>query len=242
MGKSAPAPGDYEGAAQKASNSTRPDVNNPFSSTQWSVGPDGKPTVTQGLSSQVQGAFDSMKPFDLGAFGPAQNGSQAREETINSAWQAARSRLDPMFAQRNEANDVKLANQGLAPTSAAARNARRDAAFAQNDAYNQAMAGAVNQGNQAADSVFRNNMMSRQQDIANALRTRGLPLEDMKMLQGFINPLNYGQGADFLGALSAGDQARMQQWQQTNAANADFAGGLLGGLGSLAGGLFGFGG
>lgn len=242
MGKQAPKPGDYQGAAQQTSASTRPDVRGPLSNTTWTTGPDGRPVVTQGVSGQVQNAFDSMRPFDLGSFGPIQSGDQAREATINSAWSAAKSRLDPQWQQRAQSMQVQLGNQGIDPNSQAARNARREQAWAQNDAYGQAMAGAVQQGNQAANSVFQNNMQAHQQSIANALRARQLPLDDLSALRGFMNPINYGQGADMLGALSAEDAARLRQWKESNAATADMLGGVFGGLGGLAGGLFGLGG
>lgn len=239
MGKVAPSPENYKGAAQASSNSTRPDVNNPFSSTQWSVGPDGKPVVTQGLSSQVQGAFNSMQPFDFGQFGKMQDGSAAREQAINAAYTDSQRMLDPRFRQAEDQQRTQLANQGIDPNSAAARASRAEMAGQRNSAYGGAMANAIQQGTAASDSVFRNNMMARQQAISEALRQRGMPLEDLKGLQGFMSPLNYGQGADFLGAAGMQDNAAMRKWQAEMQANSDLAGGIFGGLTGLAGGLFG---
>lgn len=239
MGKQAPAPSDYKSAASATSQSTRPDVNNPFSTTQWSIGPDGKPTVTQGLSSQVMGAFGQMAPFDLSSFGPVGTGDQAREQTIMSAYDAATRRLDPRFRQQGEMLNSNLANSGLDPNSAAARGAQRELAANRNDAYAGAMSGAIQQGNAAQNDVFRNNMMSQQQAISNALRARTLPLEDLGMLRGFLGNLNYGQGADYLGAAGMQDAAAMRKWQAELQANGDLAGGIFKGLTGLAGGFFG---
>lgn len=239
MGKQAPPAADYTSAAQKTSQSSRPNVSNPFSQTTWTVGPDGQPMATQGLSSQVQNAFNSMQPFDFGAFGAMPTGDAAREQAITSAYDAATRRLDPAFRQRGEALTSQLANQGLDPNSAAARGAQRELAAQRNDAYGGAMANAIQQGTAAGDSAFRNNMMSRQQSIAEALRQRGMPLEDLRGLQGFMSPLNYGQAADYLGAAGMQDQAAMQRWMAEMKANSDLAGGIFQGLTGLAGGLFG---
>lgn len=239
MGKQAPAPSDYKSAASATSQSTRPDVNNPFSTTRWSIGPDGKPTVTQGLSSQVMGAFGQMTPFDLSSFGPVGTGDQARQQTIESAYNSATRRLDPRFRQQGEALNSNLANSGLDPNSAAARGAQRELAANRNDAYAGAMSNAIQQGNAAQNDVFRNNMMSQQQAISNALRARTLPLEDLGMLKGFMGPLNYGQGADYLGAAGMQDAAAMRKWQAELQANSDLAGGIFKGLTGLAGGFFG---
>ena len=216
MGKQAPAPGNFQDAAAKSSQSSRPNVSNPFSQTKW----DGN-NVTQSLSPEVQAAFGQMKPFDFGQFGPVQSGDAARDAAIESSYNAATRRLDPQFRQRGESLDVQLANQGLDPSSAAGRGAARDLAAQRNDAYSGAMANAQAQGTAAGDSAFRNNMMARQQSIAEALRQRGMGLEDLKGLQGFMGPLNYGQGADYLGAAGMQSNADFQKWMAENQANSD---------------------
>ena len=239
MGKTAPAPSDYKSAATQTSSSTRPDVNNPFSTTQWSVGPDGKPVVNQGLSQGVMDAYGKMTPFDLGSFGPVGTGDEARQQTIDAAYTSAQRGLDPRFRGMEDQQRTQLANQGLDPNSAAARAARAEMAGQKNSAYGQAMSSAIQQGNAAQNDVFRNNMMSQQQAIANALRARTLPLEDMGMLRSFMGPLNYGQGADYLGAAGMQDAAAMRKWQAEMQANSDLAGGIFKGLTGFAGGLFG---
>ena len=229
MGKQAPAAPDYKGAAQQSSQSSRPNVSNPFGGTTWNGN-----NVSQQLSPEVQAAYSQMKPFDFGQFGPVQSGDAAREQATTSAYDAATRRLDPQWRAREESSQVQLANSGLSPSSAAARGQTRDLAAQRNDAYGGAMANAQAQGTAAGDSAFRNNLMARQQQISEALRQRGMPLDDLRGLQGFLPGLNYGQGADFLGAAGLQGNMELQRWMAENKANADMVKGGAEMVGSIA--------
>lgn len=252
MGKSSPAPGDYKGAAMgdaaysqaqadRQTQANRPNVTTPFGGVSWTKGPNGEWQMSSSLSPEVQSAFQGMQPFDLASFGKLDNGTAARDQTIESAYNAATRRLNPQFAQRGEALNSQLANQGLDPNSAAARNAQRDFAAQRNDAYAGAMSNAIAQGNAAQDSVFRNNMAARQQAIAEALRARGMPLEDLRGLMGFLPSAQgfntAGRGSDLQGLQATGmqDDAAFRKWQADMQANADLAGGIFKGLTGLAG-------
>lgn len=191
-------------AAQTQAN--RPNVNTPFSKTQWSQDANGNWTMNQSLSPQAQSAYDALGAFDFGKFGAMPTGDSARQQAIDASYAQATSRLNPMFAQREEAARANLANQGIDPNSPAGRGALAQLSAQRNDAYGGAMNSAILSGQQAGDSAFRNSMMSRQQSIAEALRQRGMPLEDMQKMMGFtaqqpdFAKAGQAQAPDLLGA------------------------------------------
>lgn len=205
MGKqAAPAPPDFIGAAKqqgtenRATNAAqtaanRPNQTNAFGAgVQWTQAPDGSWQQSQsfgngGLGQFAQGAqaqLGQTQPFDLGQFGQVQDGSAAADE----AYTQATARLNPEWQQRETQMRSRLANQGLDPNSEAARGASRQFEQGRNDAYGQARAQSFALG----DSVFRNNMMARQQMIAEALRQRGMPLEDLQRAQGLLSQQPFG--------------------------------------------------
>lgn len=256
MGKTAPSPANYKGAAQSDAGysqqqadrqtlANRPNISTPFGGVSWTQGSDGSWQMGSSLSPEVQAAYGGMKPFSMSDFGPVGTGDQAREQTIESAYNAATKRLDPRFRQQEGQLSTSLANQGLDPNSAAARASRRELTATKNDAYGGAMSNAIQQGNAAGSDVFRNNMMAQQQSIANALRERGMPLEDLRGLMGFMPGAagfnTAGRGSDMQGLQAAGmqDDAAFRKWKAEMEANGDLAGGIFKGLTGLAGGFFG---
>lgn len=214
-------------AVNRQTQANRPDIFTPFGSMQWEQGPNGEWTLRQGLSPQVQSAYEGMQPFSFGQFGQMGTGDTARQQAIDAAYTQATSRLNPQFAQSDEALQARLANQGIDPNSAAGRAALAQQSQARNDAYGSAMNSAIMQGQAAGDSVFKNNMMARQQAISEALKQRGMPLEDLAGLQQFTQmPSFMGAGlrepVQYLQALGGANQ--MEQQGQAN--QADFFGGL----------------
>jgi hypothetical protein len=250
MGKQAPAAPDYQGAAQKTGEASaasvagqtqanRPDVTTPFSSTNWSQDGAGNWSMNQSLSPEAQSAYGAMKPFDFGQFGQVGTGDEARKQATDAAYAQSTSRLNPQWAQREESQRAQLANQGLDPNSEAARGANAQLAAGRNDAYGSAMNSAISQGREAGDSVFRNNMMGRQQAISEALRQRGMPLEDLRSMMGFTSQqpefsrAGAAQTPDWLGATQAQGNYGLGAWNATNQANADAWGGGMQAAGGL---------
>lgn len=256
MGGSAPAPVDWKGiqtgitnAAQQQTQNNRLNTSSPFASQTF--GQDGS-TSTQfagGLGQAATGlmgqAGNLAQPMDWTQFGQVGTGDQARQSAIDAAYGQATSRLDPMWQRREEAQRTQLLNQGLDPSSEAYRNSMSELGNQRTDAYNQAMFGAIGQGTAAGDSAFRNNLMSQQNAISNALRQRGQPMAEMQQLQGFLGQPGYGQDSSTLaGAMGSAGIAQNaanaeQQAAQERAANeAGIAGsgmGLAGaGIGALA--------
>jgi hypothetical protein len=241
MGKATPSPSNYTGAAnQQAAASqqntnqqtaaNRPNVNGNTQSQQWTQGSDGQWTLNQGYG-QSQGLADTLRNQAQSAYGsPMDDGSTARQQTIDSAYGQAQKRLDPQWEQRGQLADSTLANQGIDPNSAAAQGARREFSNSRNDAYGSAMSGAIREGNAAGSEVFRNNLMARNN-----------PLQQLLALSGLSGPSYNTAGKadspDILAATMGQDSANLRAWQAQQQATADAigAGGqLLGGIAKAA--------
>lgn len=252
MGKSAPAGGNYGEQAQKdfqqGAQANRPNQTNAFgSSVNWSQGPNGEWMQNQSFGGPLGGAAAGLqqqaadaysKPMDWAQFGQLGNGDQARDQAITASYNQATSRLNPQWEQRAQLQASQLANQGLDPNSQAYRNQMQAFGQQQNDAYGSAMNSAIGQGQAAGDSVFRNNMMSRQQAISEALRQRGGALSDLQGLGGLLGQAGFQGvgGPQGLAALMGQDNYNLGKWKSENEANGDLAGGIFSGIG----GLFGF--
>lgn len=240
MGKAAPAPSNYQGAAQQQADASqrnvnaqtlanRPNVNGQTNSQQWTQGPDGQWSLTQGFGAS-QGIADQLRQQATNAYGqPLDNGTAARDQTIDSAYKAATSRLDPQWAQRQQLADSTLANQGIDPNSAAAQAARREFAQNRNDAYSSAMAGAIREGNASGGEVFRNNLAARNNPLQQLLALAGMPGPS-------YNTAGQAETPQILAAQMGQDAAAQRQWQQQQQQWTDAlaAGGqLLGGIGKM---------
>ena len=264
MGKSAPTPPDFTGAAREQANASRdiarqqtaanrPNQTNAFgASVSWEQGPDGQWTQRQSFGGPMGGAAQAVQqqaanalgqPLDLSSLGALGTGDDARNQAIESAYGQATSRLDPQWNKRGDALRTQLLNQGLSEGSEAYKSAMQDFGQQRNDAYTSALASAIGQGTAAGDSVFRNNMASRQQALSEILRGRSQPLMEAQALQGFLTQPGFmgasaGQAPNLLGAAQGQYGADLSSWQASNQATADLWGGLLNagmGLYSLAG-------
>lgn len=231
------------GAVNAQTNANRPGQNTPFGFTQWSQNPDGTWTQNTGLQGGLGAAATGLqgqaaglaKPFDFSQFGELDDGSAAREQAINASFDQQASRLNPMFANREDSMRTELANQGLDPNSQAARGARSDFNTARNDAFSGAMNSAIREGTAAQQATFGQNMAARQQQIAEALKGRQLPMEELAALQGFTQmPGFMGAGAaaptPYLQALMLQGGFDMQKWL----AQQQMAGDIMGGVGEAA--------
>jgi hypothetical protein len=230
-------------AANAQTEANRPNITTPFGQQQWSQNPDGSWAMSTGFSGgmgdaannlQAQYAQAMANPFSFGQFGEVGTGDQARDQAINAAYGQASSRLDPMWNQREEATRTRLLNQGLDPSSEAYRNEMGSIGQQRNDAYMGAMNSAIGQGTAAGSQAFQNNMMARQQAIAEALRQRGMPMEDMQKMQGFLAMPGFSAAgrADPMQWLSAmqgsyGHQLQQQQAQAQQTADIIKAGATI---------------
>lgn len=250
MGAQQPAAPNFTSAAQQTANSAnqaadrttranRPNQVTPFSTVGWSQDKQGNWTQTTSLSPELQAATTGAAPIDWNQFGTINDGAAARDQAIDASFGAARARLDPMWDQREAAQRTRLANQGLDPNSAAARNADRNLGMARDDSYQMALANAIRSGTEAGNSVFQNSMTSRQQAIAEALRARGMPFEDIQRASsllggapGFMGASGQ-RGTDFLGAAGMQNDDAWRRYIEQQRQAADTASGVMSGVGSL---------
>lgn len=201
------------------------------------------------------GSFGNAPQFGAQPqFGQVGTGEGARNQAIDAAFNQSMARLNPQMKQASGALDAKLANQGLGTNSAAARAARAQMGAQQNDATQGAMNSAIMQGTAAGNSIFQNNLageqakfgaglagqqakfgadtMGYQNAIANALRTRGLPIQDMQQLLPFMQSPDFAkagmqQAPDYMGATAATGNYNLGAWNAQNQANAELMGGAM---------------
>ena len=219
-------------AAKQQTDSNRLNTSNPFASQTFN--PDGSVSqqFTGGLGQAAQGlqgqAAGLSQPMDWSKFGTVGTGDQARQGAIDASYGQATSRLDPMWQQREDQARTRLQNQGLDPNSEAYRNEMSALGRDRNDAYSGAMNMAIGQGTAAGDSAFRNNMLSQQNQIANALRERGMPMQELQQLQQMLGQQpGYSQNnstlAGAMGAAGYADKADQQRQQEDQARQAQEA-------------------
>ncbi|NBD11832.1 tail fiber domain-containing protein [Corallococcus silvisoli] len=240
-------------AAAYQNRANRPDITTPYASQHWVQDPKtGQSYMTTGFNGSMgdtsnalmkQAATNMSQPFDWGQFGAVPqlgafgNGDAARQQAIDSAYSQATSRLDPMWQQREDATRTRLLNQGLTEGSEAYNQQMAALGQERNDAYSGAMNMAIGQGTAAGNSVFQNNLtaaqarygsdtMARQTAIADALRARGMPMEEMASLQNFLSMPGYSSAAGYqspqmLNAAIAYDNAKLGGWQSGAKASAD---------------------
>ena len=237
MGKSAPPPPDYTGAAEAQGRSSqaninqqtqanRPNQNTPWASSQWVQGPNGQWTQQVGFNGQLGDAANSLQAQMAQNYGqPMMSGDAARDQAINATYNQMASRLNPQFQQGQSQLDTQLANQGLSPGSAAYRQAESQFARNKNDAMQGAMNNAVQQGLEAQNLTFNQNMAAR-----------NMPGQELQQLAGFLGmPGFQGAGAadptQYLAAALGLGNYNLQNAQMQNQA----LGGFLGGLGQLGG-------
>lgn len=244
---------DLNAAATSQTNANRPNQSTPWANSSWSQGPNGEWSQQVGFNGPMAGMADSLQgqaaqsmstPFSFGQFGAMPTGDSARDQAINGAYGQAASRLDPMWNQREDQMRTRLMNQGLDPASEAFRNEMGNMGRDRNDAYTSAMNMAIGQGTSAGNSMFQNNMASRQQSIAEALRQRGMPMEELQKMQGFL--AMPGFNADGSTMQAAGMGAQLNQ-QNTDAFNRNMLGmqeannnsliGTINGIGGLVGSI-----
>lgn len=186
---------------------------------------------------------DSLSnPMDWSQIAAFTDGTQARREAIDSTYGEASKRLGERFNNQRNASHTQLLGQGLDPNSQAYRNAMREQTLGENDAYGSAMNNAIQSGTAAGDSLFRNNMASREQQLSEALQRRRQPMEELGGLSGFLNSMPGFQGAGLAqGPQYFGATAAQGNWQQQDAAQKNqFWTDLIGGLGGLGKAASGF--
>lgn len=142
------------------------------------------------------------------------------EETEARLMELGRSRLDPMLAQRREAEETRLANQGIMAGSTAFDRAMANLNQGENDAYNQLLLQGRGQASQ--ELLTEDNQRINQ---ISALLSGGQVSQPNFM--GANMPTI--PTTDNAGIISNYDNQKMQAWQAKQAG----VGSLIGGIGGL---------
>ena len=223
---------DYQGAARTQAGGSigtaiansmmgQNNVNSPLGSQTWNqigtntisipgIGDVGIPRFQQDikLSPEQQALYGGQTALQGGLLGQtAQNLSQpignSPQDIADKAYGAMTSRLDPQWAQREEAQKTQLANQGLAPGGEAYSNAMRDFNSARTDAYQQANLGAIQ-------------TMPQSYQIAQGLRD--MPLNEMNALKSgspvSMPQFQQGMPGNAQGPNTLGATQQQGAWQQ----------------------------
>lgn len=165
-----------------------PTVNNYV--TKWTQNETLRPELENALGNEVaQQSYRAQLGTDLMGriaegyqekpdFGQFGDPTALRQEGEDRAWQGITGRLDPMWDQRTNDMEVKLRNQGLRPGDEAYDRAMMNTERARTDAYQQGSAQAQAEGR--AETSLGAQM--RQQQIAEYLQERGVPLNEVNAI------------------------------------------------------------
>lgn len=180
-GSRPPSVPDFAGMAERQADSGRINQENPFGSTSWGVGPDGRPTQTTALAGGLgQGAQNLMG--QIGNQGPLGTGDDARQAATGAYYDRAVSRLDPQWQAESNAFRAQMAGQGLDPGSEAYDRAFGNFSRGRNDAYATAEREAQTAGLGAQSLTFNQNLQSQM-----------APYQQLGALGGLMGGLS-GQG------------------------------------------------
>ncbi len=190
---------DFLGAAREQNfedrQNNRIDQSNPWATSSWTTGPDGRQVQTNAFAGPMAGANASlMQQWADNNAKPMDDGSAARDQATTAAYDQMSSRLNPMWNQRESHLGNSLANQGLDTNSQAYRAASQQFGQQRNDAYSSAMNNAIGIGNTAGNDVFRNNMAARMAPMAGLQSMQGLTQ------QANVNRIN---PTDYMGAANS---------------------------------------
>jgi hypothetical protein len=157
-------------------------------------------------------------------------------------------RLAPQMAQAADAQQAKLANQGIVQGTKAYDNAMRTFNQGQNDLLNQAQLSGLSAGNTLFQQGLQGAQMgnqAQQQGYTQALTNYNIPLNTLSSLRSgsqvqnpsFVNVPQQAttSGADILGATTATGNYNLSGYNAQQAAQASMNSGLLGLAGSLGG-------
>lgn len=151
-----------------------------------------------------QAAQSASTPLDFGQFGVG-DGSDAGKQAAQAYFGQARSRLDPAW-EKNEHRMRTSLYQGGMGDSSAGDSTREEFGRDRNDAYSSAMAEALRTGMSAQQSAFQGNLSSRQNDVANILRGKQQPLQELGQLSGFLGQPQYNQDNSAMVAAAQNNQ------------------------------------
>jgi hypothetical protein len=138
--------GKGKAKAPDFSQAAHPNSNTPWANQSWTKDANGRDVSTMSLQGDAAPALQNIQANMLRA--SQYDPTKARDEAIQSNYGQATSRLDPQWQQREQAFASTAANSGIDPGTQAYNAQAGNESRAKNDAYNSAMANAVQMGNQ----------------------------------------------------------------------------------------------
>jgi hypothetical protein len=168
----------------------------------------------QGGAGASQPAAASGNPSASAANGQANPYAAIASNPVASTqlatYQQAAQMLDPQWSQASEQEQAQLAAQGLNPNDAAYQNAMQIFGNQENQAYDQAIYGAINAGDAEQNTLYGQNLSSGQ--FANQAQAQQYS-ENQGQAQ-FNNTAQAQANSQNAAAAAFGNQAQAQNFQQ----------------------------
>lgn len=226
--------------AQAATAANRVNQNTAYGNLNYSQnGTDsmGNPTwsASQTLAQPLQGAVDNTLN-NLDVYKQNFTGGNLPSYGINPGQEysdAIMQRLQPTLQRQQEAQDSRLANQGITAGTDAYNRAQTLLGQTQNDARTSAIVGGMDVGLRANNQQFNQNLQTYNNPLAIAQGVKGLTSLNL------VTPYNQAAtaGPDYLGAAALSNQNAIQNQNMANANRANMQSGLYGlGAAALQGG------
>lgn len=220
----------------------RPDRRNSLGQSEtWSIGPDGRPVLSQTLGGPLGDAQNSLmnqiggrNPFNFAGLPELTTGEDARKQAFDAAYGQSTSRLDPQWQQRESQLHTQLLNQGLDPESEAYKNATQQMSFDRNDAYAGARNSAIEQSTAAGQAIFNQSVTARQIGSAEKVLAHKMPASDLQdivnmMRQPDFVPAQLAESPQLVSALLGEGSLELQRFISQNKSNGD----IMGNIGNL---------
>ena len=217
---------NWNQAAEKTSEGSRPNTGNALGGQTWTTDPSGRQQSTMAYTGQAGDAFKGL----LGGMqksstiDPTLAGQQAFDKVYNQG----ASRLNPQWDALSGAFDAKMANSGTGAETVAGQNAARIFGNQRTDAYGDLTSRSVGAG-QAEQAQARAN--------ANQPFQQAGMMQDMLMQQA----PNYGQGTNYTEAAKNQWQSDLDKYSGGQAQQQGQQNGMFGGMGDMfkgVGGMF----
>lgn len=149
------------------------------------LGP-GQNIAEFGFSPELQGLFDrAFDPTGVPTFQPGDS-DEARRRVEDALYRTSTRYMDDRFAKDRSALDSRLLNSGLEMGSELYDSRFRQLGQTQNQAYQDAADRSIVAGGQEASRLFGQDREVFDRLLQSFLLERGLPLQELSQLQGFL--------------------------------------------------------
>ena len=166
----------------------------------------GRGEMAAGMNDRIRNEMGGAVNWNQfgNVYGLEESPDDIRQRSEDAAYGRATSRLDPRFAQSDEALEVNLRNKGLRAGDQAYDAAMANAGREKTDAYENAQRGAVTQGQGEAQQQYQQQMGTT--EMSNALRDKQIQeaLAKRSFSLNEQNQLNEGQDLKALSGIAGG--------------------------------------